>query len=227
MLRRAVIAEPATIDELLERARAMRGLTLGELAASEGAEAPADLRRAKGWVGALIERVLGAQAGSAPTADLPALGVEIKSIPVRANGQPLESTFVCSVSHATIDASTWAHSRLRAKLSCVLWVPVHAERSIAPAERRVGTPMLWKPSVDEEALLRDDWEYFAGRLGLGRAAEITAHEGEVLQLRPKAATGRTRTKVFDAEGEWAETLPLGFYLRARFTAQILKRLLVG
>jgi len=44
---------PATEEELLARARAYAGLTVGQLARSLGAKVPEDLRRAKGWVGSI------------------------------------------------------------------------------------------------------------------------------------------------------------------------------
>ena len=44
---------------------------------------------------------------------------------------------------------------------------------------------------------------------------------EKLQVRPKAATGRTRTFSFGPEGEWIATVPRGFYLRASFTRALL------
>ena len=43
---------------------------------------------------------------------------------------------------------------MRHKLSRVLWVPVEGARHIPLAERRVGSPLLWSPSEEEERLLR-------------------------------------------------------------------------
>ena len=42
-------ASPSTIDELLDRAEALAGLTLGELAQSENIRVPNDFKREKGW----------------------------------------------------------------------------------------------------------------------------------------------------------------------------------
>jgi DNA mismatch repair protein MutH len=43
-----------------------------------------------------------------------------------------------------------------------------------------------------------------------------------MQARPKAAHGRVRTRAYGPEGEPIEALPRGLYLRARFTAAILR-----
>ena len=53
---------------------------------------------------------------------------------------------------------------------------------------------------------------------LGKLDQITARIGEVMQLRPKGANSKAITKGID-------TLPLGFYLRKEFTAQILNAFL--
>ena len=63
-----------------------------------------------------------------------------------------------------------------------------------------------------------DWEKLLGAVGTGRIP--SAHEGRVLQLRPKAAHGRVLTLTAMEDGA-ARVLPLGFYLRASFTAALL------
>ncbi|MBR7443185.1 DNA mismatch repair protein MutH, partial [Klebsiella pneumoniae] len=67
----------------------------GELAVMAGLTIPNDLKRDKGWIGVLLERWLGASAGSKPEQDFAALGVELKTIPIDSQGRPLETTFVC------------------------------------------------------------------------------------------------------------------------------------
>jgi DNA mismatch repair protein MutH len=202
---------PQTEDELWARARALGGRTLGDVAVTLGVELPADLRRAKGLVGQLIERGLGAQGGSGAGPDLPALGVEIKTLPTNREGQPRESTFVCHLPLRTIADVDWEQSHVRAKLQRVLFVPVEHDRALPLASRRVGTPVLWSPSVEEAMLLQSDWEELAGRLGAHGPEAVTAHMGRALQVRPK---GRTAS-----EGRRA------FYLRTWFTRSILERAL--
>ena len=60
---------------------------------------------------------------------------------------------------------------------------------------------------------------------LGKLHQINATYGEVLQLRPKGANNRARAKGINAKGEIIDTLPLGFYLRKTFTAEILQNFL--
>ncbi|EOC1333726.1 DNA mismatch repair endonuclease MutH [Cronobacter turicensis] len=214
---------PVDEAQLLHQAQQLAGLTLGELAALAGLETPPDLRRDKGWIGVLLERWLGASAGSKPEQDFAALGVELKTIPIDSQGRPLETTFVCVAPLTGNTGVTWETSHVRHKLRRVLWVPVEGEREIPLAMRRVGAPLLWSPSPQEDDQLRRDWEELMDLIVLGQVERITARHGEVLQLRPKAANSKALTPAFGAHGEPILTLPRGFYLKKNFTAALLAR----
>ncbi len=215
--------EPSSEAELLSRARALAGRTLGSLARELGSEPPPDLRRAKGFAGQLLERALGASAGSRGEPDFRGLGVELKSLPVSRAGKPCESTFVCTIALAEIGDVEWETSLVHRKLARVLWVPIDGERSIVPADRRIGEPLLWSPDADDEAALRFDWEELAGMIGRGDVESINGRLGRFLQVRPKARDSLSRRRGTDADGVFFSTLPRGFYLRALFTARILEK----
>lgn len=214
---------PENESQLLAQAQRLAGYTLSELAALAQIPIPQDLRRDKGWIGVLLERWLGATAGSKPEQDFAALGVELKTIPVDRYGRPLETTFVCVAPLTGNSGVVWETSHVRHKLKRVLWVPVEGERSLPLAERRVGSPLLWSPSVEEEDRLRRDWEELMDLIVLGQVERITARHGEVLQLRPKAANSKALTEAIGARGEPIFTLPRGFYLKKNFTTALLAR----
>ncbi len=218
-----VVAPPADETELLARARMLAGYCLGELAAHAGLVAPANLKRDKGWIGVLLERYLGASAGSKPEQDFAAIGVELKTIPVDSAGWPLETTFVCVAPLTGNSGVTWETSHVRYKLARVLWIPVEGAREIPLSRRRIGSPLLWSPSAAEEELLRRDWEELMDLIVLGEVEHITAHHGEVLQLRPKGANSRALTKATGEFGQPIMTLPRGFYLKKTFTGPMLAR----
>ena len=205
----------------MRRADACAGRTLAEIAGRLGVPVPPDLRRHKGWVGDLIEKALGAESHGRPGPDFPALGIELKTIPVDTRGKPRESTWVCAADVDGFDLGPWSRSPVRAKLAHVLWMPVLDGPSLG--ERRVGAPLLWEPDADEEAVLAHDWRVLSELLADGAVDQWHARHGEALQLRPKAARADDRVWVVDADGEWVSTNPRGFYLRARFTAAILAR----
>ena len=214
---------PKTTEELLSRAQAIAGLSFGELAAQLGIPVPPDLKRDKGWVGMLLETALGATAGSKAEQDFRHLGIELKTIPINAQGYPLETTFVSLAPLIQNSGVNWQNSHVRHKLSRVLWIPIEGSRSIPLAERRIGTPILWQPSEQQEHQLQRDWEELMDYIVLGQLDKINARLGEVLQLRPKGANSKSLTKGIGKNGEIIDTLPLGFYLRKAFTHEILQQ----
>ncbi|WP_118790814.1 DNA mismatch repair endonuclease MutH [Haemophilus haemolyticus] len=216
---------PQTLEQLLSQAQSIAGLTFGELANELHIPVPIDLKRDKGWVGMLLERALGATAGSKAEQDFSHLGVELKTLPINAEGYPLETTFVSLAPLVQNSGVKWENSHVRHKLSCVLWMPIEGSRHIPLRERHIGAPILWKPTAEQERQLKQDWEELMDLIVLGKLDQITARIGEVMQLRPKGANSRAVTKGIGKNGEIIDTLPLGFYLRKEFTAQILKAFL--
>lgn len=214
---------PKNEAELLARAQALAGMTLGEIADIAAIKVPKNLKREKGWIGLLLEQVLGASAGSRPEPDFPHLGIELKSLPISASGKPLETTFVCVAPLTGLVGASWQTSHIRNKLARVLWVPVVSERSIAVAERIVGTPFIWSPSTAEEQLLALDWQELTDMIVLGQVENIHGKHGQVLQLRPKAANSQAKTQAFNRHGQPFMTLPRGFYLKTNFTQALLNK----
>lgn len=218
-----MLCPPSTEAELLARADALAGESIERVAATVGVRVPADLSRHKGWVGNLVERALGASAGSKPEPDFAGLGIELKTLPVDESGKPFESTFVCTISMSELCDIEWDASRVRRKLARVLWMPVQGDRRLELCRRRLGAPLLWSPDAEELSALRFDWEELAGvvvRLGF---EAVTGHAGRVLQIRPKARDSSVRRRGLDADGALIAELPRGFYLRQSFTAQILRK----
>lgn len=217
------VPPPENETVLMQRAAALAGQSLSELAANLGIKVPVDLRRDKGWVGTLIEQYLGAMAGSKAEQDFAHLGIELKTIPVDSLGRPLETTFVCVAPLTGNSGVNWQNSHLRYKLSKVLWVPVEGDRALPLATRRVGSPLLWTPSAEEELQLRADWEELMDMIVLGEVDKITARHGQYLQIRPKAANRKALTEAIGPDGRPIMTLPRGFYLKKTFTRALLAR----
>lgn len=208
--------------ELLKRAAFIAGRTLAELSMDYFQPLPKNLRKDKGFVGQLIEWHLGASSGNKPETDFPNLGIELKTLPYTSQGKPKESTYICTAP-LSLEAGleTWETSRLRKKLIKVLWVPVEACPSIPLSERRVGIPKLLDLDIGSEKIIKEDWEDLMDMLHLGNISHISAHQGQYLQIRPKAAHSRILVSSFNLEGEEEWVVPKGFYLRPCFTQQIL------
>jgi DNA mismatch repair protein MutH len=240
----AISVPDGAADELralLRHARALIGVTLTELADGLGLPVPVGRIRSKGWSGQIIERELGASGGRGQ--DFAGLGVELKSVPVDAGLRPLESTAVCQIDPVAIAGESWGSSYLRSKLARVLFVALqvpHAPTSVGDrrvvavrlwspspptsvGDRRVVAVRLWSPSPAQDALLRADFELFVREyFRRGRAAEISGHQGRVLQVRPKGRNAADLRSAFDSDGRPVWIGKCGFYLRPDFVGQILR-----
>jgi DNA mismatch repair protein MutH len=209
-----------TEHEVLVRAHALAGLTLGEVAAELRLPLPAAPERSKGFVGRLMERALGVCNTPAQITDFPSC--ELKTLPIDARGRPRESTFVCHALLPQLSETSWEQSRVRAKLARVLFLPIEADHEIARAERRVGRAFLWVMASAQEANLRDDYGRIADRVAAGRLEALDARLGDALQLRPKAAHAGVRVRAYGFDDAPVPVLPRAFYLRASFTACLLQ-----
>ena len=216
-------ATPQSEAQLLEYCEAIAGYSLSELADMANIETPENLRKNKGWVGQLIEWHLGATAGSKPEQDFKHLGIELKTIPIDSQGKVLETTFVCSTPILHTTHLTWQNSNIRNKLSKVLWLPVQGERKIPLSERIVGNGFLWTASFQQEQLMQQDWDELMEKIALGKIEQISARDGQVLQLRPKAANGQVVTDAYGEDGELIKVRPRGFYLKKAFTQGIINQ----
>jgi DNA mismatch repair protein MutH len=213
--------EPNSIQELMQRAESLAGLTLGEIAQVAKVKVPPHFKREKGWTGQLIELCLGATAGSKTQQDFAKLGIELKTIPINELGRPMETTYVCYAPLTQIAGMQWHTSSVKNKLQNVLWVPIDGRREISPKDRCVATPFLWSPDQVQENQLREDWEELMEMISLGQVEKVTAKHGQYLQLRPKAANGSALTDAIGEHGQVIQSRPRGFYLKKQFTQQIL------
>jgi DNA mismatch repair protein MutH len=219
------VPPPRDEADLLARARGLTGFSVDAIATRFGMTVAGHASRTKGKVGVLLEQALGASGGSQATWDFPSLRIELKTIPVDSRGFPRESTFVCVAPIVDADRAEWASSWVRAKLARVLWVPIEVGpgRQATPgAIRRIGEPLLWSPTSEQERGLADDFEEIVGQIGAGGIEGVSGRLGRWLQMRPKAAHGRVRTFAIGGDGETVAVVPRGFYLRARFTGAILR-----
>src|SRR5690242_3695044 len=95
---------PTSIDELLARANALVGMAVDGILRDLDLIASTNPLRTKGSAGETLERALSATDGSSQILDFPDLDVELKTIPITADGTPLESTYVCTISIANADS---------------------------------------------------------------------------------------------------------------------------
>lgn len=204
-----------------QRVSELSGQCLGDLAQQAQVELPERLTRHKGLIGQLLEWHLGADAGSEAEPDFRQLGIELKSLPLTAQGKPAESTFVAQIPLLAPPGQHFEQSSVWHKLRQVLWIPLEASPEIPLAQRRVGQGLLWQPSNEDQRILEQDWEELMEEIALGRVDSIRAQQGQYLQIRPKGANRQSLTQAIGPSGQRIWTHPRAFYLRSAFTGRLL------
>jgi DNA mismatch repair protein MutH len=210
-----------TLNDLINKSNELIGLTAHDIAICLNKSLPTNLTYAKGWMGQAIEKLLGTTAGSKPLPDFVELGIELKTLPVTLKGEPKESTYICIAPIPNPDLY-WEESLVCLKTAHILWVPILSDPSLPLSKHRVLTPIFWKPSALIQKTLKQDWEELSDHLNLGHLDKLTAHQGQYLQIRPKAAHSRILVNTVDQDANVQKTVPKGFYFRRAFTLQLLQ-----
>ena len=218
------VSAPQSLDELKARLESLTGKTLLELADKALVPLPRNTTSGKGFTGELLEILLGASAGNLPVPDFPQLKLELKTLPVDENLKPLESTFICHAPLINKRGQRFEDSTLFCKISSILFVFVLAPRDLPFAERKIMGFHFFKPSSEELALIKEDWEELMEMVSLGQVQQITARYGTVIQMRPKAADGSQLTDCIGPDGTMIKTRPRGFYMRRAFTQKLIDKI---
>lgn len=200
---------PKTIEQAIQRANNITGMTIAELAKALQIPLPHNPKSAKGFIGQLVEIALGASAGSNPIQDFPSINLELKTIPIKFNGSPAETTHICVAHLNNLCGLSFENSNVYNKIKQVLWVPVEGEKDIPIGERHIGQSFLWKMNDEEFKLLKTDFEEILEYIIHNDKENIPASIGEYMQLRPIS-------KVDDKK-------QYGFYLRKNFTSMLIQK----
>lgn len=205
------------MKHILKRAQDLQGQTLYELACALKMALPSDPRHAKGWMGQLLEKALGCEAGSRAGPDFPEHRLELKTIPISRDHRVQESTYIttCPLNVQSLQ-KPWEETPLAQKLENILWIPL-IDTQLGPLSRQVGLAFIWQLSGPHADQLRQDWQAIHDLLAHSGIEYLSSSLGKFLQIRPKAAHGKKLQACTNTAGEAAQTLPRGFYLRSRFT----------
>lgn len=211
---------PQNLTELKARLMTLRGRSLGQIAKTLEVPLARSTTHAKGFAGELLEFALGAQAHNLPLPDFTNLSIELKSMPVGYDLKPLESTFLCHAPLMNVRGLDFYHSPLYKKIALMLFVAVEGEKEIPIKDRKVLGFYLFKPQGAVLDQIKADYDELMEMVATGHAHDINGAIGQIIQMRPKAASGQELTSFITEDGQIGKTRPRGFYMRRSFTLQI-------
>lgn len=216
---------PETFEELISNLDLIIGKSIAMLAETANVPLPISPTHGKGFTGELLELILGATAQNQPIPDFPKLGLELKTIPVDRNLEPLESTFLCHAPLTNIRNLTFENSALYSKVMRVLFILITAEKQMDYTQRKIEGYFFFTPDQEQLQQLRRDFNELYEFVKTGNISQLSARYGQIIQLRPKAANGQALTDCIGPEGQIIKTRPRGFYMRREFTKKIIEKYL--
>lgn len=185
-----------------------------------------DLAEATGRTGfggknavATVVRSLVGERAIRRTGDFARFGVEVKTVPVDAQGRIVEAMSFPAFHHEELIYETWESSDLLGRLNRLLVVPVHREKAARLGQTRLGKPFFWSPSEDELAGIASEWERFRHLIELGQARDLPkSSETTYIHVRPKAQNASDR----DIAPGGIDVIKKCFWLNQPYVGRILE-----
>lgn len=215
---------PNNQRELIARLDAILGRKLDELSLLAQVPLPSNLS-GKGFVGQICEVYLGAHAGNLPLPDFIDLNIELKTLPINNKWMPEESTYLCMVDLNPQRFISFEQSTLYHKLKHILFVLVLSPKDTLIKDKRIVGYFFYTPSNSELEAFKADYNEFNELIMNGKVNDINGSLGNLLQMRPKASSGKSILSTHDADNNLIYTRPKGYYLRRFFTTKLCQRFL--
>ena len=211
-----VVAEdPARVfeAEVLARLRPHIGQSFDALAIATGRAGLGG----KAGVAATVRSLLG-QPVHGRTGEFARYGIEVKTVPVDAQGKIVEAMSFPAFHHEELIYETWEASDLLGRLNRLLIVPVHRSKGASLATTRLGKPLLWSPAQEELVGIQAEWERFRHLIEIGQARDLPkASETTYIHVRPKARDASDR----DNAPGGVDVIKKCFWLNQSYVGRIL------
>jgi DNA mismatch repair endonuclease MutH len=177
-------------DAILDRARGLIGLTLGEIAGASFAAVEG--KRGKAEVGHAVESWFDIPRNSRSEADFPGAGIELKAVPVRLAGSSSrvkERTFLSMIDYGRLVEETWQTASVRKKLK-ILFVFYQDIADAPKATYPILAIDLFEPDQRIDGLLRTDWERIQRIVRHGHAHLLSERDGRLMTPSTKGTSSR-------------------------------------
>jgi DNA mismatch repair endonuclease MutH len=213
---RPTVSDPERDFEqsILRRLAIVSGKTTAEVAHLQGRL----VGRSKSEDASIVRRWLD-QPTRGRSGDFERFGIELKTIPVTADGVVLESMSFPAFTHEELVFESWPDSDLLGRLNRILVVPLVRERRATRGAAWVGRAFFWSPTEAQLDGMEEEWKRFRTLIEAGKSKSLPpASETRYLHIRPH---GRDAADTELAPGGFDVTRK-SFWLNASFVAEILR-----
>ena len=179
------------VEALLRRFEPFVGMTVGEVANRHGIEPG----RGKSRVSAVLRRSVGLSPKKLP-AELEALGMELKTIPLGPSAWPHEAMSFPAFDPRELAGEEWEDSELLANIQNVLLVPTYREKRKSDLlNQQVCRPFRWAAEREQLAGIRLEWELYRDLVSQGRIDRLPSEsETRFIHVRPHGKDASDRVE---------------------------------
>ncbi len=217
---------------LLERINKHSGKSIGVISQLFGIQAI----NGKSAVANIMKKAIGFKSLKSKYKELEQLGIEIKTLPVRASdNRPWESTSFPAFKLKELVKEKWDDSPLSSYLTRILFIPIYREKEKTPIQDRLlGNAFFWSPTDVEESNIIKEWEQYKKEVSNGKCKitkvpwgdkhkEVTSlskeSDTEIIHVRPHGATTAGDRDEDDCGNSIVKQ---SFWLNKKFTQKLLQ-----
>lgn len=198
-----------------------RGKTIGQIKTQLHIERN---KMVKGASGLIVENLLGIKNNNRDSADIPAIGCEIKVLPLQKNRngeiKSKEPTAIQMINYMEVAKETWDTAKLRNKINLTFWVVYLAKqggKTLAQDNYVIVDYFLDHPTDIQNGIFRKDWEEIQQYIIEGKADMLSCSMGTYIEPKTKGANNRDTSEAPDGKGGTMKARRRAFYYKKNYT----------
>lgn len=212
-------------DELLEKAKALNGKTVGEILGL----LPNINQHDKGSIGQIVQAYLGREPNNDPTADFPEADLELKVIGlVEANHDSFrakERLVLGMINYMKDHDIPFEENHVMKKCKAMLVVCYQYLYKDDGTRRNINDfpfvdAFIYIPSEEDEEIIRRDYDLIMSKINAGRAETLSESDTLYLAACTKGANSEVLVSQFNST---LKAKPRAFSLKPSFTTIMVKR----
>lgn len=126
--------------------------------------------RSKNQIATIIKKSIGFKSVKSNIKEFEQLGIMVKTIKVRKNdNHPFEAISFQTMKLQEFIEENWEDSTFKDYINKILFVPVYSEnKNSTLKEKHIGKSFFWSPSLDEEIIIKKEWNQYKTEVISGR-----------------------------------------------------------
>lgn len=176
----------------------------------------------KGASGLILENLLGLENNNSKKADLEALKVEIKVLPLQLSTKKAkEPTQIKMINFLKVAKEVWENAEIREKIETILWVVYGVERengkNVSQDKYILLDYFIDVPDTETQKIFKKDWEEIKSYIVKGKGDKLSCSMGVYIEPKTKGKNNRDKTLAPNGRGGTIMVRRRAFYFKKNYT----------